>query len=77
MEEQKQSFGQKAVGMTFNPSKDPIVDEIKKLCADVIDRLRIEYNVTQDDEKKRMYSIAITEIQTAQMWGVKAATWSS
>jgi hypothetical protein len=28
-----------------------------------------------DPEIKRMYSIAITEAQTAQMWAVKAATW--
>jgi len=26
-------------------------------------------------EVKSMYSIAITEAQTAQMWAVKAATW--
>ena len=26
-------------------------------------------------ESKRLYAVAITEAQTAQMWAVKAATW--
>ena len=30
---------------------------------------------TNDDEVKRMLSIAITELQSAQMWAVKAVTW--
>ena len=34
-------------------------------------------NVTTDNEVKRMASVAITELQTAQMWAVKAITWQS
>lgn len=30
---------------------------------------------TDSQEVKRLASIAITEIQGAQMWAVKAATW--
>jgi hypothetical protein len=30
---------------------------------------------TSSQEVKRMCSIAITELQTAQMWSVKSITW--
>lgn len=69
------TFGQKAVGLTFNPSSSPLVDEIKKSSADLIDLLNTLREDTDDPEVKRMAAIAITETQTAQMWGVKAATW--
>lgn len=70
------TFGQKAVGMTFNPGGHPTVNEIKSNCAEIIDRLNFLREESSDSEVKRMYSIAITEIQTAQMWAVKAATWT-
>lgn len=69
------SFGDKAVGLTFNPSGDPLVHELKRYFAAVIDVLQRERQTVTSDEKKRMYSIAITEAQAAQMWAVKAATW--
>ncbi len=75
------SFGQKAVGLTFNPSNGTEIGDhvqtIKQQCADVIDTLNNLRNNTEDGEQKRMYSVAITELQTAQMWGVKAVTWAS
>jgi hypothetical protein len=70
-----QTFGQKAVGLTFNPSGDDEVAKCKQMFADVIDQmndLRARHNSM---EVKRMASIAITEAQTAQMWAVKALTW--
>jgi len=69
------SFGEKAVGMTFNPGNNPEVDHIKGYCADIIEILNNARVNTTNNEKKRMYSEAITNIQTGQMWGVKAATW--
>jgi hypothetical protein len=80
MEEKNQatleaSFGGKAVGLKFNPSGDKNVLAIKVDHANAINRLNDLRNATDDGEKKRMYSVAITELQTAQMWGVKAATW--
>lgn len=69
------TFGQKAVGLTFNPSGDPLVHDIKLASAHFIDLMNILRETTQDPERKRMCAIAITEAQTAQMWGVKAATW--
>jgi hypothetical protein len=70
------TYGEKAVGLTFNPSKDPGVDRIKKDFADIIDGLDSIRQSTTSNETKRLMSIAITEAQGAQMWAVKALTWS-
>jgi hypothetical protein len=75
------SFGERAVGKSFNPSDGTEIGDhvatIKQQCADAIDTLNNLRNSTEDGEQKRMYSVAITELQTAQMWGVKAVTWKS
>ena len=73
MESRELTFGEKAVGLTFNPSGDQTVHELKEAYAKVIDILN---NMRSDrSEKARLASIAITEAQGAQMWAVKAATW--
>ena len=72
-----QTFGQKAVGLSFNPSNDDQVHAIKSLYAEVIDRLNKLRNESEDPEVKRLCSVAITEAQGAQMWAVKAITWKS
>lgn len=69
------TFGQKAVGLTFNPSGDALVNAVKQAYANVIDDLANVLEQTSDPEKKRLCSIAITEAQGAQMWAVKAITW--
>ena len=71
--ERELTFGEKAVGLTFNPSGDQTVHELKEAYAKVIDIL----NDMRGDrsEQARLASIAITEAQGAQMWAVKAATW--
>jgi len=69
------SFGQKAVGLDFNPSGSDVVAVLKQSCADFIDLCNESRNLSDDQEVKRMFSIAITEAQNAQMWAVKAATW--
>lgn len=74
---QSLTFGQKAVGLTFNPSGDPDVQKVKELFAAVIDFCndrKPPYD-GKPNEKSRMLAIAITEAQTAQMWAVKAVTW--
>ncbi len=73
----EQSFGGKAVGLTFNVTGDKEVYDVKSQCAVLINTLNKLRADTADGEKKRMYSIAITEIQTAQMWAVKAITWGT
>lgn len=72
---QTQTFGQKAVGLSFNPGNDDAVTACKQEFAAVIDRMNIIRCLVHNDEVKRMASIAITEAQTAQMWAVKALTW--
>jgi hypothetical protein len=71
----EQTFGEQAVGMSFNPSGDDAVAKCKAQYAAVIDTMNDLRSTTQNNEVKRMASIAITEAQTAQMWAVKALTW--
>ena len=71
------TFGEQAVGISFNPSGDPQVHEIKREFAAVIDRLNTRRSADVSKEVARMLSVAITEAQTAQMWAVKAVTWKS
>lgn len=69
------SYGEKAVGLTFNPSGDGDVHRIKTLYAAIIDEMVALIQVTTSDEAVRLAKIAITEAQGAQMWAVKAVTW--
>lgn len=73
--QREMTFGEKAVGVTFNPSGDSAVNTIKQMFAEVIDEMNKLRGQTSDGEVKRMLSVAITESQTAQMWAVKAITW--
>lgn len=76
MENTKQlTYGEKAVGLSFNPSGDFTVEVIKRQFAEIIDTLNNHRKVADSQEVQRMLSIAITEAQTAQMWAVKAVTW--
>ena len=70
-----QTFGQKAVGLSFNPSNDDAVSKCKQMFADAIDQMHALRSTSENPEVKRMASVAITEAQTAQMWAVKALTW--
>ncbi len=69
------SYGEKAVGLSFNPSGDERVHKLKMLYAQIIDICYEEREEIGCLESKRLYAVAITEAQTAQMWAVKAATW--
>lgn len=69
------TFGEKAVGITFNPGGHPLVNAFKEKYASIIDDLNTAKEATTNGEAKRMLSVAITEAQTSQMWAVKAATW--
>jgi len=76
--EKELTFGQKAVGVRFNPSGMSEVDKCKQGFADLIDQLndfRNDKNPSVSSEAKRHASIAITELESAQMRAVKALTW--
>lgn len=69
------SYGQQAVGLTFNPSGDETVQRIKELYAEIIDICADARTEAGQSEKGRLLSVAITEAQTAQMWAVKGVTY--
>ena len=69
------TFGEKAVGLSFNPSGDDAVAQCKAEFAKVIDRMNELRMNSGSNDIKRMAAVAITEAQTAQMWAVKALTW--
>ena len=68
------TYGQKAVGVAFNPSGDVDVAACKHHFSLLIDQMDALRSSTSSTEVKRMASIAITEMQTAHMWAVKALT---
>ena len=69
------TYGEKAVGLTFNPSDDKTVQKIKELYSQIIDLCDDLRKNANPGEKGRLLSVAITEAQTAQMWAVKGITW--
>lgn len=58
------TFGEKAVGINFNPGGHPEVESCKRSCADLIDNLNDARNRTDNGDVKRMFSEAITNIKT-------------
>lgn len=74
--EREMTYGEKAVGLTFNPGQREDVNTCKAIFANAIDQLDdLRKLEERPSEKARLLSAAITQIQTAQMWAVKAITW--
>lgn len=69
------TFGEKAVGLPFNPSRNDAVTECKRYFAAAIDQMHALREDAGRTEQARLASVAITELQGAQMWAVKALTW--
>ena len=69
------TFGQKAVGIKFNPFDPPSVGKMRQHYADIIDQLNDLRESTGDPGVKRWCSTAITQAEIAQMCAVKAITW--
>ena len=75
----QQTYGEMAVGLSFNPGGNPDVEKIKRAFADLIDmmhKLRRTAGTAGKFEQARLASVAITEMQAAQMWAVKAVTFN-
>lgn len=74
------TFGGKAVGLSFNPSQNEEVDAIKKSAANFIDEVcgpsgeKLDFKA--NPEAAAMRKLAQRAAQEAQMWAVKAATWT-
>lgn len=69
------TFGQKAVGLTFNPSGDDAVAKCKQMFADAIDQMHDLRTGNPNAGQCRHASTAITMLEDAQMRAVKALTW--
>lgn len=72
------TFGEKAVGLTFNHGEGDIftqVNEAKATCAKAIDQMNDLREKSESGEYKALATIAILKLQSAQMDMVKAITW--
>lgn len=69
------SFGQRLVGLNFNPSNDSNVDVAKRLCAELADLVYADYKNNESTElKNELFHHTIGEILNAQMNVVKLLT---
>ena len=74
--------GEYRVGITFNPSGDDMVDKIKRAAANLVDLIETipvpDVNSLESamhsNEVARLRALAQTDIETAAMHAVKAAT---
>jgi len=69
--------GEYRVGITFNPSGDDTVGQIKRKAADLIDLIETIANDGETDqyvEVSRLKALAQYDIEDGAMWAVKAAT---
>jgi len=70
---EEKSLGEKRVRTSFNPSDQSNVQHIKERAAELLNY--VNDNVASvDPETQRLKSIALTKIEEAAMWSVKAAT---
>jgi hypothetical protein len=61
------TFGEKAAGVSFNPSGSEVVNSIKAKFAAIIDELNNERSKIRGGEAARYYSKAISYAEDAQM----------
>lgn len=82
MGETELTFGQKLVGLTFNPSGDEKVQRAKELCAELADLVAEHYEENFGNKEtefgfliSELYRHTIGEILNAQMNVVKVLTF--
>ena len=72
------TFGELRVGVDFNPSGNTLVDTIKRKAADLIDHINgletADFN--EPGEVARLKALAMTDIESAAHWAVKASARS-
>lgn len=61
--------------VSFNPSSNTLVDQIKRKSAELIDICEQLRGVDLDGERARCCALAQTAFEDAAMWAVKAATF--
>ncbi|MDE0335676.1 MAG: hypothetical protein OXI64_12005 [Defluviicoccus sp.] len=70
-EQRQPTLGERRVGVDFNPSGDPVIADIKRRAAGLIDA--VDALPAPTGEAARVRAIAMTGIEEAAMWAVKAA----
>jgi len=77
------TYGEELVGITFNPSFNPLVDKAKRLSADLIDIVAYDHNVKTENGKATaswnrniLRTLAVTTMVQSQMAVVKILTWT-
>lgn len=71
------TLGEYRVGISFNPSNDPRVNELKGIAAEFIDLCETYIKIhggLVNDESLRCMRLAQTHIEDAAMWAVKSVT---
>lgn len=69
------TFGEKLVGLSFNPSNDSKVDKAKRLCAELMDLVNSERESRETTQLENiLYPHTVGEILNAQMNVVKLLT---
>ena len=69
------TFGEKLVGLNFNPSNDDKVGKAKRYCADLADLVHDDFKSREQTEYSTdRFKQAISEILNAQMNAVKVLT---
>jgi len=71
------TLGESRVGVRFNPSNDADIEEIKRQAARLIDTVQALPIPPGEQEAARLRAVAMTEIEGAAMWAVKAAARAS
>jgi len=75
-EEKELTHGQKLCGVNFNPTQDPLIADIKQRYADIADILIDEVEKSDSSGRVHVLQLAVNELITAQMWAIKAVTWT-
>lgn len=71
--QREMTYGEKLVGLNFNPSGDEDVNKVKKLLAEAIDIVRNRDNISE--VHMTLKNRATNDLLEAQMMAVKAITW--
>lgn len=71
--ERQMTEGEHRVGISFNPSNNAQVDSVKRRVAELIDDMQAIAS-NRDHPGARCASLAMTELESAAMWAVKAIT---
>ena len=77
MSDLKPTIGEQRVRTKFNPSSSDDVQQVKETHAALINQMAQKSTIAVDGEHKRLYAEAMTRIEDAAMWSVKALTYQA